>query len=99
MANEQEKLADRVSRLSAELDKARRQIGECRHEFSQPYQATRTVKDAVFKGYRGHGSDPEPVYEYFDNTEYGWERKCVKCGLTQYTTKSKLIITGHKPAF
>lgn len=98
MENE-EKLADRVTRLSRELNEAKEQMGKCKHEFSQPYPATRDVKEPIFKGYRGHGSDPEPVYEYVDKTEYGWERKCNACGFTQYTTKTKPIIKGQEPDF
>jgi hypothetical protein len=99
MAERQEKLADRVTRLSAELKEAREEMGRCNHEFSKPYQATRPAWDAVFDGYEPHGSDPEPKYHYVEKKEYGWERRCVRCGLTQYTTESKPIIAGHEPVF
>ncbi|MFH1182284.1 MAG: hypothetical protein V1702_04955 [Candidatus Woesearchaeota archaeon] len=96
---EGEKLADKVERLTNELDAMQRQMAACRHEFGEPKATTKDVFDTVLLRYEGHGSDPEPVYEYIRKKEHGWTRVCDICGYRQYTTESKPIVTGFEPDF
>lgn len=94
-----EKIADKVARLAKELDVARQQIAACQHDYSAPVPATRIVHIPFFLRFEGHGSDPEPVYDWVPQTEQGWERTCGKCGYSQYTAKSRPIIAGYGPDF
>ena len=95
----EEKLADKVARLSRELEEAQQQIASCQHQFSTPAPAIREYTEPVFVRYEGHGSDPEPVYNYIPKTEHGWRRTCEACGYSEYTAKTKLIVKGHEPDF
>lgn len=94
-----EKLAQKIDRLTRELETAQHEIAECEHEFAEPVSATRPLLDPIFKGYKGVGSDPEPVYEWIEKTEYGWERTCNKCGHTEYTAQKKPVVKGYEPDF
>jgi hypothetical protein len=95
----EEKLAQKVERLTQELREYQKQIDSCHHEFSQPTHATRKFTEPVFNHYEPHGSDPEPVYDYIPRTEHGWKRECTRCGYSEYTAKTKPIVTGHEPDF
>lgn len=105
MTKDQESLADRATRLSKELKDVNKQLAEqisrCQHEFSQPYQVTRPRWDTVIDGIEPHGSDPITRYHMVESREkeYGWERRCVKCGLTQYTAESKPVTVRREPVF
>lgn len=94
-----EKLADRVTRLSEELRRAQEQIASCKHSFADPIRATRQYKEPVYSHLEGHGSDPIPVYNWEDRTEHGWSRTCNSCGYIEYTAKSKPIIKEYEPNF
>jgi hypothetical protein len=94
-----EKLADKVVRLAKELGSARAQIAACKHMFGEPVCATREFQEPRFLRYEGHGSDPEPVYEWIPRTEYGWARTCEVCGFSEYTARSKPVVVGHEPDF
>lgn len=95
-----EKLAEKVTRLAMEFEDAQRHIALCKHNYADPVRATRTipVMGRLIR-YEGRGSDPEPVYEWTERTEHGWERECVNCGHTEYTTKMKPVFVGHVPDF
>ena len=94
-----EKLADKVVRLTAELFRAKEEISTCRHDFLPPVPATKDISTPVFKRYEEHGSDPEPIYDWVKGKEYGWSRECKKCGYSEYTSKTKSIVTGNEPDF
>lgn len=94
-----EKLAEKVDRMTNELDAMRRQMAVCKHEFGKPIAATKDVCDARFIRYEGHGSDPEPVFEYTKKEEHGGERICNNCGQRQYTAQTKPVVSGYEPDF
>jgi hypothetical protein len=94
-----ENLADRIKRLETELRAAQDAQAKCRHEFSEPVQATREVPEAVYDHLEPHGSDPEPIYRTYISTEYGWERTCMLCGYSEYTTNTRPVIERHEPDF
>jgi hypothetical protein len=95
----EEKLAEKVQRLTRELQEAEQQMAACQHSFSKPIPAQRVKQNPIFDHYERHGSDPEPIYRYSPQTEHGWERTCEKCGHTEYTAKTKPIIAGREPDF
>jgi hypothetical protein len=97
--NEKEKPAQRIERLMKEIEESRHEIGSCHHQFSAPTHATREYKEPVFSHFEPHGSDPEPIYDYVPRTEHGWKRECTRCGYSEYTAKTKPIVTGHEPDF
>lgn len=99
MENKNENLAQKIERLTAELDAAKKQVAECGHVFSKPTCVTKEVNEPIFDHYEGHGSDPEPVYRFVPRTEYGWEQICEKCGYREYTTSTKPVISGYVPDF
>ena len=94
-----EKLAEKVIRLSRELELTQQQISLCRHQYSAPTPATHEKLKPIFRCFQGHGSDPEPVYDYVTEYERGWERSCQTCGYTEYTAKTKPIIKEYVPDF
>ena len=94
-----ETIAERVTRLTKELNIAVAQVAACRHQYGNPERATREINESVFKGYRPRGSDPEPIYENVPKTEYGWKRTCKVCGNEQYTAKQKPAFAGMEPDF
>lgn len=89
-----EKLADKVKRLSRELELAKGQMASCPHQFSDPIRATREISVSVFDHYEPHGSDPEPIFNWHKKTEYEWEKKCNLCNYVVYTAKTKPIEYG-----
>jgi hypothetical protein len=94
-----ENLADRIRRLETELRAAKDTQAKCRHEFSKPVETTRKVPEYTFSHYEPHGSDPEPIYNVSTKNEYGWERTCMLCGYSEYTTNTRPVIERHEPDF
>jgi hypothetical protein len=84
-----EKLADKVKRLTREMEKVQSEISRCPHTFTEPMTASRKYMEPIFARYEGIGSDPEPVYDWVPRTESGWRRECTKCGYEQYTAKTR----------
>ena len=99
METKNEKLAEKITRLARELEGYRMQMARCTHAFSEPTRATKEIQEPIFVRYEGHGSDPEPVYNWVPRTEYGWKRVCKQCGYEEYTAKSKPIVVGNGPDF
>jgi hypothetical protein len=100
MANDGEKLAEKVERMTNELDAMKRKMLTCKHEFGKPVVTIKEViTDAIFDHYEPHGSDPEPIYRYIKGKEYGWTKTCDICGYQEYTAKTKPIVKGYEPDF
>jgi hypothetical protein len=95
----QEKLTDKVRRLSEELEATKRQIRACKHSFSEPTRAYREYHEPIFVRYEGHGSDPEPVYDWVPRTASGWQRICGTCGYSEYTENTKVVEVKREPDF
>ncbi|UCD04127.1 MAG: hypothetical protein JSW73_00570 [Candidatus Woesearchaeota archaeon] len=89
-----EKLADKIERLTIELEIAKHKMASCKHEFSKPVPAAREIDDPIFVGYKGYGSDPIPVYKNHTKLESGWERTCGTCGYKEYTNRTKATQVG-----
>lgn len=94
-----ETLTTTIGRLEKELAIAKEKVRTCNHDYTQPTEAIRKIPVPHFVGYRGVGSDPEPIYEWSEQIENGWERKCELCGSTQYTNKTKPVVSGYNPDF
>ncbi len=94
-----EKLAEKVIRLTRELDEAKQQVAACLHQFSDPIPAMREFFEPTLLRYEGPGSDPQPVYKLTKRIERGYSRECETCGYSEYTAKTKPIVRGHEPDF
>ena len=94
-----EKLAEKVVRLTKELEEANSQIANCNHNFLSPVAEKRKRLEPVFSHYEGKGSDPEPIYNYSERIENGWIRECRLCGYSEYTAKTKPVVRGYEPDF
>lgn len=84
----------------AAIARLRRQQQDCQHVYGEPYRDV-DKKMVPRQENRPMGSDFfNPVTVGFDEVETPvWRKKCTKCGLTQTTTKTEPIVTGHKPVF
>ncbi len=96
---QKEKPAQRLETLLKEVELTKKEIQDCDHKYSVPVRTTRTIKVPEFDHYEGHGSDPEPVYNWHDKTEHGYERTCEVCGKMEYTNQTKPVIERHEPDF
>jgi hypothetical protein len=99
MRAEQENLTEKAERLARELRDAQGQIASCRHQYGEPYAATRETRVPVYDHLEVHGSDSWPVFRWVTSTEHGWEQRCTLCGTIEYTARTSPVISGYKPDF
>jgi len=90
----------RIEQLQDELKRLQEQVGQeerrCRHTrwSDTTYDPIETPR-MEFRGYRGQGSDPEPVYERSGTDQKPrWKRVCLDCGKVQFTENRKTTQTA-----
>lgn len=95
-----EKPAEQAARLRRELQKAEEQVRRCPHKFGKPRPASRDKQEEYATGqYEKQGVHLWPITRWRTIPQNGWERTCEKCGFTEFTTKSKPIVTGYEANF
>ena len=79
---------DEIDRLSKQLtdlqEKQNKLERNCIHQWVTKYDPE-PYKEAVYDHLEPHGSDPEPIYRYYDATRDRWSRTCKLCGKTEFT--------------
>ena len=91
---------NRIKELQAEIERERRKIASCKHEYGKPFYNPEKVKEAY--GYKpvAHGSDVWGEPEgYRDVDKPRWTRVCIHCGNEDHTDKQKAVVVGHEPDF
>ena len=99
MTEQKEKLAQKVERITQEIERAKIEIASCRHEFGKPEPTIKQIHDFLLSHYAGTGYDPEPIYLFIPKEESGWTRTCGKCGYSEYSNKTRPIVTDYNPDF
>jgi hypothetical protein len=89
----------RMQELQREMDYERSKIGMCKHTWSKTYRDDTTEQEAVYSHLEGHGSDPHPIYNYYDKNVVRYARKCNLCGTVEYTKKEKAVVKSYEPDF
>lgn len=94
-------LRNNIEKLTKELVAKKKQLLEqeknCKHIWGEIINDPETVKEAVYSHLEGHGSDPYPVYNYYDKQKQRWSRTCKNCGKKEYTYE--LQPTKYEPKF
>lgn len=75
-------LFDEANKL---LDEVSKEVQACHHDWTPVISEPEKYREAVFDHYEPHGSDPEPIYKYYDAWKPRWSRTCKKCGHKEYT--------------
>lgn len=76
------KLLEQAHKLNNEIN---REVQLCHHEWTPVISEPEKYQGAEFDHYEPHGSDPEPIYRYFDAWKPRWSRTCKKCSHKEYT--------------
>jgi len=69
----------------------------CNHKWMLTKYDPEEYKKPVFSHYEGHGSDPNPVYNYYSATKDRWSRECEHCGKKEYTYEKAPV--KYEPKF
>jgi len=78
---------DKIKQLQSEIEKEKRIIKDCKHTWGDTKYDPYTVQEPHFDHYEPHGSDPEPIFNYYPKDMPRWSRTCKECGHTEYTEK------------
>lgn len=60
----------------------------CSHNWEIGTESVKEMR-AVYSHMEGHGSDPEPIYKYYETSVPQYYRICKKCGKKETTQKTK----------
>jgi hypothetical protein len=89
----------KIKALQFEIGILQKEIRNCNHDWDKTKYDPETVKERVFVRYEGHGSDPEPIYNWNDKTVPRWSRTCKVCGRTEHTNKTGPVKSETEPKF
>ena len=91
---------DKIKELQAQIEAEKNKIANCKHEFGKPFTENYTVKEGYGSKMIVQGSDIWYEHEgYRDVTKTRYGRKCINCGFTEYTEKTKPVISNYEPDF
>jgi hypothetical protein len=100
--NEGAVLRGEIVDLERMLDIKRKRLADielaCVHSFTKPEYDPEKDNEFILTGYKGHGSDPEPIYETRPKRKDRWSRECTKCGKVEYTYK-RTMQGSYEPDF
>lgn len=92
--------SSKIENLRMQIVQEQNKIDSCKHEYSEPYYNSETVKEGYGSVQDGSGSDPHWGYAgYRDVQKDRWTKKCNKCGHCQHTYNQEPIFVGYKPKF
>ncbi|MDD4779189.1 MAG: hypothetical protein PHT02_01105 [Tissierellia bacterium] len=69
----------------------------CKHQWGETKYDPEEYQEAVYSHLEGHGSDPEPIYNYYPAKKDRWSRVCKICGKKEYTYEK--APTKYEPKF
>lgn len=88
-------LRNEITEMQRQLENKQRQLSNietnCKHSFGEPIYDPEKVQEPVFSHYEPCGSDPIPIYNYYEKDKKRWMRKCSNCGKIEYTYKLKQV--------
>jgi hypothetical protein len=84
--DEVRRLRDQAQRLESEL--LMRQAN-CRHAFGETFYNPTKEQKSSYSHLEGHGSDPWPVYNYYDVDKPRWTRVCSLCDKEEHTFEQR----------
>ncbi len=94
------KLQQQLDQKKEEIEKLKRQILDCAHDFAEPIYDPETVMEPHIRygDYsQSHGSDYYPAFDYHNKQKDRWSRECKKCGKKDYTYENvKPVFGGPK---
>jgi hypothetical protein len=91
---------DKIRQLQDEIEREKRKISNCRHNFGEAFFNPETVREPYGFRVTGRGSDMWSEPEgYNDVKKDRWTRVCKTCGKEEHTNKQKPVITNYKPDF
>ena len=89
-----------IKELQKKIEKERRKILSCQHDYDDPFYNPEKVKEPYGCKLVGHGSDLYPEPEgYHDVEKARWTRICKHCGYEQHTKELEPVVTSRKPKF
>jgi hypothetical protein len=90
---------EKINKLREELESLKNIQDSCEHIWKETVYDPDTVSVATYDHLEPHGSDPIPIYTYHNKERSRWSRTCEKCGVKEYTTKTKVVRVETEPEF
>ena len=99
-SGEQMNIQQRINEHYREIEKLRKQLEACEHEYGEPHRDHEERQTPITENVPTGSDFFNPVVvRYETECVKVWRRACKKCGFTQTTQRTEPVVSHYRPVF